>query len=1126
MPGLVATPPDNISGPEEADDTNQHDASTHDPGRPYTQDSKDPLSKTLRGPEPPKKVCETGRLSALGHLVLFQLPSVAITLALVILYSIRIRWGDLNDEQLSYLQFAAKAHEALIIVSLADVLMHRIRSSLLRDESGVPLGFLSSPFTIGSPISYFFSWELWAALLRPGKKTRQAKMGMQLTAMLVIVSIILSIAAAPLSAIAIIPRSGWWQISAPIDVQKYVYTITDTTLWETDLGSEPDMKYFREENSLEEPLGRLQAVVDNPPIGNRRLTNTRQITNTSFIPSPPLYLPSASAQEISITLDFPGERHEKTGWLTVSTVPMSAVIPNYNFDEWENRPANILTRSRLKLLDNYFEEGWEKRVDLTETEKLTVFQRAPTIRWKQPIVAAECSINMTDAKNATFMFNSNITENRVFLSVEDNKDFKAFLKSIQKEKGELPSVRFQFVDLPGNYASPAILFLSYVWPHDDDKKLSADDIQPTMELSLCRIYSRWVEADIWSELGDSVYKSHLETSLFDLQAHFGRFDDLIKMNRAWLTATGRQRDPRLQKELTSPADSLYQQIMKSCDKHEMENIVQRCLSISLAAHVTELLSRLEFPYAYDKLTESNTSSLAPTTGDYVIHEEYFIPGYGYDWKSSRLIPFVFSVLLLHVLIALVHMAIVLSSCHTWHSSSWSSFGQMIVLALRSKALDGLGSVGAGISSSRTWNMPVSIRVVDGEDRLEMILQKEKGVLSQYQELDGDVEEAESDEYSTEMTRDKASWGCLPPEIQNQILGLLLIPGVKFSQLAPVCRVWQTIFEPPNFAEISLTAPRLNHPESRAILYRRRKDIRGPDLAGDLSYFRNENNYIMDMFSSLFTELSLWEPRGDLVLDITVCSPSDNQHWFKNPSILPDTILGECPSCHEHEQEAAMIHDPAHAWINGKRLAMFGNFYEPRPSTSRYAVDFVRTLNPALGQKLARASLNLTTLSVSFMVDAGDFFGALQDSWTWDKLTLLTLTSKFLAEDADSWNLNSMLRDAAAVAPKMPKLDTMELWNAKRNAAMLFRYQRAQNGKPAIIAVRGTYDLPIRVEVTKAWDEVAHRHGHGEVVVQTSWIDPVRIQCHVDAIPELGLLTEVLRPISLQQIIGEHQFFRA
>jgi hypothetical protein len=100
------------------------------------------------------------------HLALFHLPAVGITLSLVVLYSVHIRWGNLSDEQLSYLQFAAKGHEALILVSLTDILIHRIRYNLLQGKNGVPLGFLTSSFIIGSPISYFFSWELWASLLR------------------------------------------------------------------------------------------------------------------------------------------------------------------------------------------------------------------------------------------------------------------------------------------------------------------------------------------------------------------------------------------------------------------------------------------------------------------------------------------------------------------------------------------------------------------------------------------------------------------------------------------------------------------------------------------------------------------------------------------------------------------------------------------------------------------------------------------------------------------------------------------------------------------------------------------------------------------------------------------------
>jgi hypothetical protein len=158
-----------------------------------------------------------------------------------------------------------------------------------------------------------------------------------------------------------------------------------------------------------------------------------------------------------------------------------------------------------------------------------------------------------------------------------------------------------------------------------------------------------------------------------------------------------------------------------------------------------------------------------------------------------------------------------------------------------------------------------------------------------------------------------------------------------------------------------------------------------------------------------------------------------------------------------------------------------------------------------------------------MADAGHFFAALQDSWTWDKLTSLALTSRVLSDDADPLDINNMLRDAAAATLKMPRLDTMELWNGRRGVAMLFRYQRAQSGQPAIITVRGTSRIALGITVTQAWDMVAHCHSHGKVVVQTSWIDPDGIRCHGDAIRQLGLSTEVARPVSLQQILSEHQF---
>src|SRR5690242_6875200 len=76
-----------------------------------------------------------------------------------------------------------------------------------------------------------------------------------------------------------------------------------------------------------------------------------------------------------------------------------------------------------------------------------------------------------------------------------------------------------------------------------------------------------------------------------------------------------------------------------------------------------------------------------------------------------------------------------------------------------------------------------------------------------------------------MSRDRTSWDCLPPEIRNEITGLLPILGGRCSLLATDSRAWQSIIEPLNFAEISLTVPRLADLNSQAILFRKRSQIR-------------------------------------------------------------------------------------------------------------------------------------------------------------------------------------------------------------------------------------------------------------------------------------------------------------
>ncbi|ESU15777.1 hypothetical protein FGSG_09236 [Fusarium graminearum PH-1] len=709
---------DRVSGPEESDDTSQGlDSSTQHLNRHSIQDSNTRYQtkftfvpqresgkgaimlaptirsppKTPRGSEPPKKVCKPGILSVVGHLALFHLPPVVVTLALVVLYSVRIYWGKLSDEQLSYLQFAAKGHETLILVSLADILMHRIRYTLLQDKGGVPLGFLSSSFIIGSPISYLFSLELWAPLLRPVTKAKRTSIYIQLTGILIVISIILSAAVAPLSAIAIIPRSGLWRIPVPME-EKGFFIYSYRPLWKTDLSQ--SIYYHNEGDNLDEALLQLRSTM--AELAQRQPPSyTWRISNSSFI---------ARERTISITAN-PIKEHP----LAIATTPMK-ILRDSPEVVWEDMPVDILTRIQQKLPGDRFESEWDlPGANFTVAEKWKRLRQAPTSRWKQPIVAVECAYGTeTETNTPTFMFNSNITNNKVTLDLAQ-----------EKEKND-PYSKFLFLELPDSRTSPAILFL-----HS----------QKTLEL--CRIFSRWIETDTWLEHGESVYRTHLDAPLSDVQVHFGQSTDLIKIGKDWLNSTSRNINDLPREESSSPENSSYQSIMDFCDTVGTKD----CYPVSLAAFMAYVLSWSDDRAGYNILQPFQLGvNESPRQGDVIINKECFVSGYGYDWKSSRTIPLAFSVLLLHVLIVFIHMTIVLWSRHPWHSSSWGSFGQMMVLALRSKALDGLGSVGAGVSSSKTWSTSVSVRVVGDEDRLEMAIQNEKGGHSQYQEVSGEVEE--------------------------------------------------------------------------------------------------------------------------------------------------------------------------------------------------------------------------------------------------------------------------------------------------------------------------------------------------------------------------------------------------
>lgn len=181
---------------------------------------------------------------------------------------------------------------------------------------------------------------------------------------------------------------------------------------------------------------------------------------------------------------------------------------------------------------------------------------------------------------------------------------------------------------------------------------------------------------------------------------------------------------------------------------------------------------------------------------------------------------------------------------------------------------------------------------------------------------------------------------------------------------------------------------------------------------------------------------------------------------------------------------------------------------------------LRTADPVVAETVARASLGVRHLSAAFMVDADDFFNSAigHPNWLWSDLTSLALTSRDLAPEARQEAIDGMLITAAVAARRMPRLETVEIWNGREGLAGLFRFRSARRGRTAGISWRGTWDLGLGKEVIQAWEAIAHRYRRAElVIVNEEVLDPRKIRFHGDAIHHLGIEAQVVRPVSLYQM---------
>lgn len=314
--------------------------------------------------------------------------------------------------------------------------MYQVCYGLLVDKNGVPLGFLSSPFQLGAPILYLFSWELWSAILQLGANRSRGRP--RITGLIIIIAILLSLAAAPLSAIAIIPREGWQQVHLQPQEDEII-TYVNTKLYETDLDSNHVELYevlTASRPSQQDLFRMLIPTIDDPP-EKEEFSSSRRMANFAYSN---YNLDTPGSRLISLTMDY---EDLESSFMAIATTPMSAVADQLDL-YWREKPTDVLTKSHRKAVNS-----------------------SEVMRWKQPLVAVECSPSKTAGPKASFSFNSNVANKNVLLDTDKDSGFKKLLETARRKKS--PMLGYQIVDLPDSEESSisaAMVFVIDDWKAD------------------------------------------------------------------------------------------------------------------------------------------------------------------------------------------------------------------------------------------------------------------------------------------------------------------------------------------------------------------------------------------------------------------------------------------------------------------------------------------------------------------------------------------------------------------------------------------------------------------------------------------------------------------------------------
>lgn len=670
--------------------------------------------------EMPKSVWTKNRKRAFLHFLSIHFVPVAITLVLFWLYLDGFQWRA-NDIQLKTLLFAAKLHESLIVVSLGDILFHRIRYNLLTSR-GVSFGLLVSPFHVSNPCSLFQAPFMSSA----GFTLKTAPE--LLTILLVVLVSVLALLAAPSSGVLMIPRYDWWQIHNDQDAMaRFKKQDLDDAIYigapfedlfpllidgsfgpdsarDTRLG--PASFSDRFEHILS---GLDQILVDGSLGANANVTVVDGATVDSFALA--YQEESLDDCERKTCQNIASMRNTTVDVLHAAHVDCLDIVCQ-SVAVQATSPLAIVTQ---KLFDRY-------RTWMSESSSMFMITAQPLnsqkadLTWRQPSVSMQCSTVLHDGTNKILPISFQNWGSFTTFSIVPDGPLLERLNEIEDQDSPLTA----YTDIsrllpPGVTASTALLMYG-----------GSDALNPA--IYFCLVDARWIESHVWFT---APYATIMQSgvSMKSLQAATGSntstatTSPVIKITDEYATSL----DTNLVVSSTyNGRNSPFDFIQRYCSRSVAYDLRPKCLILAHALYMTDSLRRSQSTFTYHAskgLRESDNISLEPdkwTKLDYRLYQQL----HAYKFEGS-IIKLSMTVLLVHMMLVYAHLLLLVVG-DGWCSRAWSELGELMALAILTQPSPLLKNAGGGIKDWQTWKLRTFVREVTPEGRLELVLKETVG----------------------------------------------------------------------------------------------------------------------------------------------------------------------------------------------------------------------------------------------------------------------------------------------------------------------------------------------------------------------------------------------------------------